>query len=76
MPNHVLQRMPIHGRTSNATPVYNGCFTIEYGPVVISFFRGILVIIKKTDHAQFIIPGIKIITEIIDNVADGPPTVK
>lgn len=76
IPNQLLQSMPAHGSTSSATPAYNGCFTKEYGPVVISSLRGILVTIKKTDHAQLIIPGNKIIIEIIDKVADGPPTVK
>lgn len=76
MPNHVLQRIPTHGSTSKATPIYKGCLTTEYGPVVISSFRGILVRINITDHPQFITPGIKISIEIMVNAGDGPPTVK
>jgi hypothetical protein len=75
-PNHVLNRKPIHGSTSKATLVYSGCLTREKGPFFISFFLGVFVKIKTTDHIQIVMPGMRMIMEITFRTIDGPPTLK
>ena len=76
IPSQEFSRMPIQGNIKNATPVYNGCFTIAKGPAVMSSCCGTLANMSFADHTQLITPVNKKKPETHCNKSEGPPTLK
>jgi len=73
-PSQLLNKKNNQGNTRSARPVYSGCLTTRYGPLVISLFLGTLVLISVIHQSQFKRPRIKIIIDIVDKVSVGPLT--
>ena len=70
MTNQLLNKNPSPGSTKRETPVYKGCLTRTYGPLVISCFLGTFINIKIWDQIQITIPKYRRINPILFKIFD------